>query len=175
VKQLIDNPKDFDLYWVGEYSDALQANSLLGSGAVQIEDDRSLDLTIMQTPLRLHDLTRMTVAGCTRLLTVRSENTYTLEYRRESWVPFPEGHPLPRIDLRPLAQRLNLFERAQGTWRADPLDEPTPRLFLDAGQNRPAPSTIDAATVIDEVTGYLRDAARRPELHWTPRAGKGSS
>lgn len=174
VRQLLDRPKDFDLYWIGEYSDVLQANNLLGSGAVQIENDPSLDLSLIHTPLRLHDLTRLTAAACSRLLTVRSENTYVLEYRRESWVPFPEGHPLPRIDLRPLAQRLNLFERAPGRWQAEPLDVPVPRLFLDAGQGRPAPSTIAAATVIDEVVSYLQDAARRTELHWTPRMVKGA-
>jgi hypothetical protein len=174
VQQLLDSPKDFDLFWVGEYSDVLQSGSMLGSGAVQIEDAPELDLTIVQTPLRLHDLTRFTAATHTRLLTVRSENTYTLEYRRESWVQFPEGRPLPRIELRPLAQRLNLFERAQGTWRAEPVSEPAPRLYLDAGQGRAAPSLIDAATVIEEVRAYLRDGARRPELHWTPYSAKES-
>lgn len=172
VHQLVDQPKDFDLVWIGEYSDVLQSGSLLGSGAVQIEDEPELDLTIMYTPLRLHDLTRFPAAAHTRLLTVRSENTYSLEYRRDSWVQFPEGRPLPRIDLRPLAQRLNLFERGKGSWRAEPVSEAAPRLYLDAGDGRPAPSLIDAATVIEEVRGYLHDAARRPELHWTPRSAK---
>jgi hypothetical protein len=174
VGRLLDRPRDFDLYWIGEYSDVLQSENLLGSGAVQTEDLPELDLTVLNTPLRLHDLTRFTATSQFRLLTVRSENTYTLEYRRESWVQFQSRRPLPRVDLRPLAQRLNLFERAAGAWRAQPLTDPTPRLFLDAGEGRPAPSTIDAQTVIAEVKDYLRDAARRPELHWSPYGGAGT-
>lgn len=168
VRRLLDAPREFDLYWIGEYSDVLHANHLLHSGAVQIEDYPELDLTIMQTPLRLHDLTRLTAAAMFRLLTVRSENTYILEYRRESWVQFQSRRPLPRIDLGPLAQRLNLFERAPGAWRAQPLTDPTPRLFLDDGRGVASPSTIDAETVIAEVLDYLRAAAGRPELQWSP-------
>jgi hypothetical protein len=160
VERLLDTPKAFDLYWIGEYSDVLRANHLLHSGAVQIEDYPELDLTVMQTPLRLHDFTRLTAAAMFRLLTVRSENTYTLEYRRESWVQYQSRRPLPRLDLRPLAQRLNLFERAPGTWRAEPLTDPIPRLLLDAGDGRPAPSSIDAETVIAEVLDFLRAAGR---------------
>ena len=170
VARLLDAPREFDLYWIGEYSDVLRANHLLHSGAVQIEDYPELDLTIMQTPLRLHDLTRLTATSGFRLLTIRSENTYTLEYRRESWVQYCSRRPLPRIDLRPLAQRLNLFERAPGAWCAEPVIEPAPRLFLDDGRGIAAPSRIDAETVVAEVLDFLRTGARRPELHWTPEA-----
>lgn len=166
--RLLDSPRDFDLYWIGEYSDVLRADYLLNSGAVQVDEAPDLDLTTIQTPLDLHDLVRLTAARGHRVLTVRSENTYILEYRRESWVRFPLVRPLPRIDLRPLAQRLGLFERAPGVWRTDPVTDPTPRLFLDDGRGRPSPSTLDAQTVIAEVMDYLRAAGRRPELQWTP-------
>jgi hypothetical protein len=168
VGLLLDRPKDFDLYWVGEYSDVIQSDSLLGSGAVQLEVYEEIDLTVMYTPLRLHDLTRYSAIPTFRLLTVRSENTYILEYRRESWVQYQSRRPTPRVDLAPLATRLNLFERAPGRWRADPVTVPVPRLLLDTGNGRPAPSSIAAETVIAEVVDYLRAAARRSELHWSP-------
>lgn len=156
VARLLDTPRAFDLYWIGEYSDVMRAEHLLNSGAVQIDDYPELDLTVVQTPLRLHDFTLYTAAAMFRVLIVRSENTYTLEYRRESWTQFQSRRPRPRIDLRPLAQRLNLFERAAGTWRAQPLTDPAPRLLLDDGHGRAAPSLIAAETVIDEVLDYLR-------------------
>lgn len=168
VGRLLDRPKDFDLYWVGEYSDVIQSDSLLGSGAVQLEVYDEIDLTVLYTPLRLHDLVRYSATPTFRLLTVRSENTYILEYRRESWVQYRSRRPTPRVNLAPLAQRLNLFERAPGRWRADPVAIPVPRLFLDAGDSRPAPSSVAVETVIAEVVDYLRDAAHRPELHWSP-------
>lgn len=168
IGRLLDRPRDFDLYWVGEYSDVIQSDSLLGSGAVQIEVYDEIDLTVIYTPLRLHDITRYSATPTFRLLTVRSENTYILEYRRESWVQYRSCRPLPRAELAPLAQRLNLFERAPGRWRADPVTLPVPRMYLDAGDGRPAPSSIDAETVIAETVEYLRLAARRRELHWSP-------
>lgn len=158
VTRLLDAPRAFDLYWIGEYSDVLRANHMLHSGAVQIEDHPELDLTVMETPLRLHDLTRLTAANHFRLLTIRSENTYMLEYRRESWVQFQSRRPLPRVDLQPLARRLSMFERAPGTWRAEPITRPVARLFLDDGHGIAAPSRIDAETVTAEVLDYLRGA-----------------
>lgn len=169
VQRLLDTPRELDLYWIGEYSDVLRANHLLHSGAVQIDDYPELDLTVMQTPLRLHELTRLTAAAHSRLLTVRSENTYLLEYRRESWVRCPPRPTLPRIDLRPLAQRLNFFERAPGSWWADPPDEPVSLLFLDDGRGVASPSRLAAETVIAEVVDYLRAGAHRPQLRWSPR------
>ncbi len=173
IGPLLDRPRDFDLYWVGEYSDVIQSDSLLGSGAVQTEVYDEIDLTVMHTPLRLHDITRYSATPTFRLLTVRSENTYLLEYRRESWVQYQSRRPAPRVDLAPLAQRLNLFERAPGRWRADPVTLPVPRLYLDAGDGRPAPSSIDAETVIAETVEYLRAAARRRAPHWSPYVAEG--
>ncbi|MGH2584457.1 MAG: DUF6687 family protein [Dehalococcoidia bacterium] len=168
VPRVLDSPRDWDLTWIGEYSDLIHDGAMLESGAVQIEEYPELDLAVMQTPLWLHDLVRYTAVSAFRLLTARSENTYVLEYRRESGVRYQSRRPLPRIDLRPLATRLNLFERGEGRWRADPVDAPAPRLLLDAGDARPAPSAIDAETVTAEVLDFFRANARRTDLHWSP-------
>ena len=168
VAGVLDRPRDYDLCWIGEYSDVLRADALLNSGAVKIDEYPELDLAVMQTPLRLHDLVRFTATRMFRLLTVRSENTYALEYRLESWVQYVSRRPLPRIDLRPLAARLNLFERNPGRWRADPVDTRTPRLYLDDGDGRPGPSAIDAETVIAEVLDFFRGRSGRGAAPWSP-------
>lgn len=168
VGDVLLRPRDHDLTWIGEYSDVLRAEAMLTSGAVQIDDHDELDLTVMQTPLRLHDLTRFTAARNFRLLTVRTENTYILEYRRESWVQYRSRRVMPRIDLRPLAGRLNLFERAGGRWTAEPHTEPTPRLFLDTGNGRPAPSAIDVETVTAEVVDFFGAHAQHRLTQWSP-------
>lgn len=168
VAGVLDNPRDADLYWIGEYSDLLRDGAMLNSGAVQIEEYPDLDLSLMETPLWLHDLVRFSALSCFRLLTVRSENTFVLEYRRESGVRYHSRRPLPRIDLRPLAARLNLFERTPGRWSAEPVDAPAPRLFFDGGAGRPSPSLLDAETVIDEVRDFFRSHANRRDLQWNP-------
>ncbi|HEY7295169.1 MAG TPA: DUF6687 family protein, partial [Dehalococcoidia bacterium] len=166
---MLENIRAFDLLWIGEYSDVLQADSLLNSGAVQIEGVPELDLVVLDTPLRLHPLVAYTVsAGRSRLLTVRSENTYTLEYRYESWVQLRSWRPLPRIALGGLATRLNMFERRDGRWRTEPLTEPRPRLYFDDGRGGPSPSSIDRETVLAEALDFLRGHAHDEALLWSP-------
>ncbi|MGD9892247.1 MAG: DUF6687 family protein [Dehalococcoidia bacterium] len=106
VAGVLDNPRTADLYWIGEYSDLIHDGAMLNSGAVQIEEYPDLDLSVMETPLWLHDLVRFSALSCFRLLTVRSENTFVLEYRRESGVRYHSRRPLPRLGLRPLGARL---------------------------------------------------------------------
>lgn len=168
VAGVLDNPRDVDLYWIGEYSDLIHDGAMLNSGAVQIEEFPDLDLSVMETPLWLHDLVRFSTLSCFRLLTVRSENTFVIEYRRESGVRYHSRRPLPRIDLRPLASRLNLFERMPGAWHAEPVDAPAPRLFFDGGEHRPSPSALDAETVINEVRDFFHTHAARHDLQWSP-------
>jgi hypothetical protein len=174
VPRVLDDPRAVDLVWIGEYSDLIHDGAMLHSGAVQIEEYPELDLAIMETPLWLHDLVRFSALSCFRLLTIRSENTYVLEYRRESGIRYHSRRPLPRLELRPLAARLNLFERRSGQWRAEPVDAPAPRLFFDAGEGRPGPSGIDAETVIAEVMDFFRDHADRRDLQWSPYSNRSS-
>jgi hypothetical protein len=168
VATALDRPREFDLCWIGEYSDLIHDGAMLNSGAVQIEEYPELDLAILETPLWLHDIVRFSAVSGFRLLTVRSENTFTLEYRLESWVQYQSRRPLPRIDLHPLAARLNLFERYAGAWRAEPHDAPRPRLFFDDGAGRPSPSALAAETVIAEVLDFFRSYAGRRDLQWSP-------
>jgi hypothetical protein len=168
VPGMLDRPRDHDLYWIGEYSDVITADAMFRSGAVEVEEHPTIDLAVLHTPLRLHDLVRFRPSVMSRHLTVRAENTYIVEYRRESWTPYPDRRVPPRIDLRPLAARLNLFERNPGHWRAEPVSERKPRLFLDRGDGRSAPSSLDAETAIAEVVDYLTANATKEDLLWTP-------
>jgi len=169
MNAMLANIRDFDLLWIGEYSDVLQSDSLFNSGAVQTESVPELDLVVLDTPLRLHPLIGLTVsAGRSRLLTVRSENTYSLEYRYESWVQLRSWRPLPRINVSGLATRLNMFERRDGRWRAEPVAEPRPRLYFDDGRGAPSPSSIDRETVVAETLDFLRTHAHDEKLRWSP-------
>jgi hypothetical protein len=167
VGGMLDDIVRFDEYWFLEYTDVIRSNALRHSGAVQVEEYPELDLTVLDTPLDLHDLTRLSCSALPRLLTIRSENTYTLEYRVEGWVQYQSRRVLPRIDLKPLAQRLSLFERFPGRWRAEPIQQPVARLFLDDGAG-PAPSSLDRETLVAEVIEYLRANAGNHALQWSP-------
>lgn len=172
VGAMLQNIHAFDLLWFGEYSDVLQSEHLRDSGAVQVESLPDLDLVVLDTPLRLHPLVALTLsAGCSRLLTVRSENTYSLAYRYESWVRYRSYRPLPRIELGRLAARLNLFELHAGRWRADPAASARAGLYFDDGRGGPSPSSIDRETVVAEITDFLRAHQADESLLWRPAAG----
>jgi len=80
VGAMLADVKAFEMLWFAEYTDILQSTALLHSGAVQFEMLPELDLVVLDTPLRLHRLVQLTAsAGGSRLLTVRSENTHSLE------------------------------------------------------------------------------------------------
>ncbi|MGI8550537.1 MAG: DUF6687 family protein [Dehalococcoidia bacterium] len=167
VGAMLDDIRRFDDYWFLEYTDVIRSNAMRHSGAVQIEEYPELDLAILDTPLDLHDLTRLSCSSLPRLLTIRSENTYVLEYRYEGWVQLQSRRVLPRLDLKPLAQRLQLFERFAGRWRSEPIDRPVARLYLDYGYG-PAPSSLDRETVVAEVIAYLQANAKNRAIQWSP-------
>lgn len=167
VADMLDDSQRFDEYWFLEYTDVIRSNAMRYSGAVQVEEFPDLDLAVLDTPLDLHDLTRLSCSSLSRLLTVRSENTYTFEYRYESWVQYASRRVLPRLDLAPLAMRLNLFERFPGRWRAETTRQPQSRLYLDNGSG-PAPSSIARETLVAEVLDYLRANAANQALQWSP-------
>jgi hypothetical protein len=90
------------------------------------------------------------------LLTVRGRH-YELEYRYEGWVQFRSRVVRPRVDLGPLAQRLNEAEAsARGTavWTAEPVSALTPVLSHAPDTE----SALDAAEVRAAVEAHLRSA-----------------
>ncbi|HEY8491157.1 MAG TPA: DUF6687 family protein [Dehalococcoidia bacterium] len=162
---------DIDAYWehwFADYTDVLRARHLVGSGAVQVEERPELDLSIIQTPLRLDPLVLYSLSRMPRMLVVLAENTYVFEYRYESWVQFQSRRVQPRIHLGGLATRLNMFERREGRWTFEDLRSMTPRLFLRGPDGEPAPSSIAAETVVAEVTEFLRAHAADRQLQWSP-------
>lgn len=165
---LIANINKYWEYWFADYTDVLRARHLVGSGAVQVEEHPDLDLSVIQTPLRLDPLVLYSLSRMPRMLVILAENTYVFEYRYESWVQFQSRRVQPRIDLTGLASRLNMFERREGRWVFEDLRDMTPRLFLRGPDGSPAPSSIAAETVVAELTDFLRAHARDRALQWNP-------
>ena len=61
----------------------------------------------------------------------------------------------PRVDLRPLADRINAAEPDGAVWEATPPSDITPRLRTsEAGP----PSALDPRQVVADVKAHLREA-----------------
>ena len=90
------------------------------------------------------------------LLTVRGHH-YELAYRYESWVQFRSRAVRPRVDLAPLAERLNTEESAVGgtvRWVAQSVSALTPTLVPERRRGeQPGPAAVVAA-----VEAHLRAA-----------------
>lgn len=82
-----------------------------------------------------HRLTLNTLAGAYRVLHVQHDPDgirYRYHDRTESWFELVTFRPLPRLDLRPLAEHLAALEPEHdgASWQADQPTEPIPELYF---------------------------------------------
>lgn len=104
-------------------------------GALDRRGYPQFDLAVLTTDGPRHRMTLNTLAGAHRVLHVdrRAEGTrYRYHDRTESWFELVTFHPLPRLDLRPLATHLAELEPEHdgASWNADPPTEPIPELYF---------------------------------------------
>lgn len=77
----------------------------------------------------------------------------TLTYRYETWVQLRSRRPAQRVDLAPLAARLDELEGAP-RWDAGDVGVLTPKLVVRAGEG----SSLDPGVVIAETLAHLRSS-----------------
>jgi hypothetical protein len=104
-------------------------------GAVDRRRHDGLGFAVVHSQGPLHRLTLNTLAGAYRVLHARHDPDgvrYRYHDRTESWFELVTFHPLPRLDLRPLAEHLARLEPAHdgASWQADPPSEPIPELYF---------------------------------------------
>jgi hypothetical protein len=169
---MCDQPERWHELWREEDATLIASEAAIASGAVRIEEVPDLDLAVVTVPPAapssgghrfggdwVSGLHPMAVHNATErgaLLTVRGRH-YVLAYRYESWVQFRSRSVRPRVDLGPLADRLNEEEAAAGgsaVWTAEPVSGLTPVL----AQPPESESSLDAAMVRAEVESHLRTA-----------------
>jgi hypothetical protein len=172
VVELCEHVDHFRPLW--ETADALtQAGLDALDGAIVTVDERpDLDLAVVTIPERwaagvaarfdvpaTHALSNDALYPRTRQLRVLRSvgSSHRFGYRYESWVQLRSRRPLARVELAPLASRLNALESGGAAWRADPIDRPTPEVRVSG-------STLDAATVRAVVEDHLAHA----QPAWSP-------
>ncbi len=165
--------------WADEDADLDAGEEALASGAVTIDEQPDLDLAIVTLPderssghrftgrsfdgvhpIALHSATERS----TILVLDPADGRHHLTCRYEGWVQFRSRTIRPRVDLRPLAERLIAAEPGHALWTASPPSDLTPELHTM--DDEPG-SSIDPHRLVDVVTRYLADAAPA----WDPYAG----
>ena len=170
--EILDHPEAFGPMYEDELAKTREAIEAGRDGAVDRRVFDAVGLTILTGP---HDLPRVAVntLACTwRVLhieTGRDGTRFRYHDRAESWFELATLAPPRRVDLRPLAARLQALEASEdrGIWQADPPDYPVPELYFGApaaaklgGQPRLcAASRLDSAQVIATLVQHLRDGA----------------
>ena len=167
---------DFDPLWRDEWRVATEELRACRDGGIVRGRAPALGLSIVQSTGPLRRMTLNTLAGAFRVLhAIGGGDGFRFRYhdRTESWFEVVSFTPLPRVDLRPLAARLQTLEgdaAADARWCADPPDVPVPELWF--GRDEPqaygavtrelAPSRLRPATVRAEFLHHLEGAAAAP-------------
>ena len=170
LPELCDHPERWRGLWADEDATLRESIGAIASGAVAMEEVPELDLAVVDVPAAapvsgghrfggqwttgLHPMAVYNATDRGAVLTVRGRR-YELAYRYESWVQFRSRPVRPRVDLGPLADRLNEMEaeRSSGTavWTAQPVSGLTPVLSHAPDTE----SALDAATVRAAVEAHL--------------------
>jgi hypothetical protein len=121
LPDMIERPHTYRRYWEPEERAFERSMVDIREGRVTIEEVPSLDLSIVEGPAAHPVALYSSIRGFRVML------RHELRYRYESWVQYMTVRPIPRVDLQPLADRLNAIEGA-AVWSFDGVDHTTPAL-----------------------------------------------
>lgn len=147
LPSLVAAPQSYRSLWADEWHRYLAGVEAM-AGAV-VEEHPAIDLSVVTLAAPVHDVALYNaVAG--RALAVVVDGSVEVRYRYESWVQAPARRPRGRVDLEPLAERLNDAERDGARWGFDGVDSITPVLKVHEGR-----SSIPPADVVRDVVAFL--------------------
>ena len=152
--------------WVEEDEELARSERAIDSGEVTIEEIPELDLAIVRVPeafaphavhrftqgrtARVHPMAVHNRTGMLRVATIAG-SSYDVALRYETWVQLVTRRAVPRVDLAPLADRLNERETSGGAWTFDGVGAITPSLHLED-------SAIGPDDFLTALTSFLVDA-----------------
>ena len=155
--RLLSDPERYRMLWTADWERIETDQALLDTGDATLTEDISTDVAVVRTPRPLHPMAVHPRTARMRVLTVLPDGTLTLTHRYETWVDFVSRPLTPRVDLAPLASRLQGREERPGRWLFEGVDVITPRLFLGGPGGAPAPSAIGPERLLAELASVLAE------------------
>ncbi len=138
---LADHPQRARQLWGPEHAWLEASERALAAGRARLTEHPDLDLVVVEIDDDLppagdlgggygplHPMAVHRASPCVRVL-VRQGARYELRERYEGWVQLVSRRPRPRVDLAPVAARLDT-EEPDGRWVADAPSDLTPSLHL---------------------------------------------
>jgi hypothetical protein len=170
LPELLDDVEGHRPLWEEEDDELTRSERAVESGEVTIEDQPRVDLAIVTVPesfasrsvhrftqqrsARIHPMAVHNRTDMLRTLTIAG-SSFEVAFRYETWVQLVSRRPMPRVDLSPLAERLNGMESGGSTWSFDGVGDIVPRLHLDGSE---ASSTIAPDVFMRDLTSFLESA-----------------
>ena len=152
--------------WAEEDAALTASETAISQGLVTIEEVPDIDLAVVTIPEGeashrghrfagesfgpVHPMALHNATDRLRLLVIHGRR-YQFVDRYESWVQYRSRRPLPRVDMRPLAEQLADSER-EATWAASAPGSLTPTMRVDGE------SSLDPDVVRKLVVGHLQAA-----------------
>ena len=166
VSMAVDGEHCHDL-WAEEDEQLTASEKAIANDLVTIEELPEIDLAVVTIPdseaIRrghrfagesfegVHPMALHNATNCFRLLVIHGRRYQYID-RYETWVQYRSRRPLPRVDMRPLADRLIECERDSATWTASGPGSLTPTLRVEPE------SSLDSDVVRGMVVAHLRDS-----------------
>lgn len=176
AEAVLDHPERFAPLYEAELHATVGALEAAQAGSLRRELYYHEGLAVLTTDSDVPRMVLNTFSVLHRVLHITpsapapgGRHAYRLHDRTESWFEMVTIAPAPRFDLRPVAAQLQHLELAaggppEGTWNADPPDEPIPELYFGAPAPQAygeitrtlAPSRLRPLQVIDCVRAHAR-------------------
>ncbi|MBK5332922.1 MAG: hypothetical protein JJD93_13175 [Ilumatobacteraceae bacterium] len=166
VSMAVDGERFHNL-WAEEDEQLTASEKAIANDVITVEELPDIDLAVVTIPDSeitrsghrfagesfegVHPMALHNATNCFRLLVVHGRR-YQYVDRYETWVQYRSRRPLPRVDMRPLAERLIECERSSAMWSASRPGSLTPTLRVDAE------SSLDSDVVRGMVIAHLRDS-----------------
>ncbi len=172
LTELCDHPDRYAHLWAEEDATLTESEKALARGTITIEEVPDLDLAVVTMPDRaelhlagghrfggewvtgVHPLALHNATDRGALLVFEGRRP-EFRYRYESWVQFRSRVVRPRVDLVPLARRLDDEEGAgKALWQAGAVSALSPTLTVAEG----AQSALEPSRVRALVERHLRES-----------------
>lgn len=179
--KVIEETDYFKSDWIEEF-EIIQAGIDQLDNQCKLIERKNLGLLIQYCKNPTHYYAQFSKSkGYDAVLSIYEGNRYEFEYKYTTWVDIASRPTLPRINLKPLAQKLNALEQSSKIWNVDHITDTGPILRLERNKiskadrydspiNRPIyASTIPDDQFIEIVTSYLEGAYKniQPKRFWS--------
>ncbi|MGE3235814.1 MAG: DUF6687 family protein, partial [Thermoleophilia bacterium] len=151
VAGLLADPERYRMLWRPRWARIQADIALIDAGDATVEDVPAADLAVVRTPRPLDPMAVHPRTPRMRILTALPDGTVTVTYRYETWVDYASRPLPPRVDLGPVAVRLQAEEANAVRWLFEGVEVITPRLMATGPGGRPAPTSHPPEHIVEEL------------------------